>query len=379
MATIPEHCWQIAAGDQDRNYTDVCIRHSAIMMGPGSYGSWESPQTRPVLEARGVTSKRIKNLELFCRSIKPGHMIVLRLGMSEVHAVGIVRGQYEHNDFFADVDGWDLNNYYRVEWIWAKPEGRPEIFNNALNFGDTTQRLCRSEKTKKLFEWIDQLPDPTNGPLSELPLPGQKIEPADISRRLFDYGVGSGSLSSLENRIKDLCSLARWYQTFRVNPSEAETVAHLVVPLLISLGWTPQTIALEFHQKKSGRADVVLYANGNRKDYSPIVVIEAKRYEASCLTAGSQVRSYAEGLPYARRIVVTDGIRYGIFVAEAREKIFRTDPSAYLNLAYPRNSYPVYGNCGGGDEAMLYMSAFWSHRFNHPAIRLASEKLPEGV
>jgi len=36
-----------------------------------------------------------------------------------------------------------------------------------------------------------------------------------------------------------------------------------------------------------------LFANGNRTDYEPIALIEAKKFSNSCLTAEDQVRNYA--------------------------------------------------------------------------------------
>lgn len=379
MTTVPGQCWQVAAGDTNRNYADLCLCHGAIMMGPGSCGSWRDSLSRKTLLAEGWSSRKITNLDLFCNSIKPGDMIVMRLGTSEVHGVGIVRGSYEHSEFFADVDGWDLNHYFRVEWIWGKPNGKPEVFKGALNFGDTTQRLFRSEKTESLFQWIERLPDSKGTPLQDLKTPGHSITPADISRRLFEYGVSSSSLSCLESSIKDLCSLAQWYEKYQVDPSERETVAHLVVPLLTALGWTPQTIKLELPLKGIGSADLALYANGNRRDYEPIVILEAKKFGSSCLTADAQARAYAAKLRNVRRLIVTDGIRYGVFISDPVQPIFSCDPNAYLNLANLRDCYPAYGNCQGGDEAMLYMSSSWSHSVTHPAMRPTSEKIPEEV
>ena len=133
------------------------------------------------------------------------------------------------------------------------------------------------------------------------------------------------------------------------------------------------------HGLQRGSADVVLYANGNRRDYEPIAIIEAKKFGSSCLTADTQARAYAAKLSDVRRLIVTDGIRYGVFIAEPLQKTFRGDPSAYLNLADPHDSYPAYGSCKGADEAMLYMSSSWNHRFNHPAMRVANDKMPEEV
>lgn len=117
MATLSERCWQIAAGDSNRNYADLCLRHSAIMMGPGSCGPWTNTSSRAALVAEGCTSRKIGILDLFCTSIKQGDLVVLRVGISEVHGVGILQSVYEHSEFFSDVDGWDLNHYFCVEWI----------------------------------------------------------------------------------------------------------------------------------------------------------------------------------------------------------------------------------------------------------------------
>jgi hypothetical protein len=380
MVTIPSQCWQVAAGDGDRHYADLCLEHGVILMGPSTCGDWKKVTNkkgqlitaRGVLEDGGWSAKKIKNLETFVFSIAPDDLVILRIGKSEVHGVGIVRTPYEFNPLFSDVDGWNIAHTHRVEWIWKRTERKKSDegnFKDALNFGDTTQRLdIKNPKTALLFEWIKSLPEPVGQPLPTLPRAGKEIESDEISRHLFDYGISFGSLSGLEAKIKDLCSLAQWYSEYQ-QPSESETVAHLVVPLLLALGWTPQRIALEFHQSGKGRADLALYANGNRSKYKPIVLIEAKKYKSSCMTAEPQVKSYSEKVEDVRRLVVTDGIRYGIFIRNVENKLFPKTPTAYLNLADLRDDYPIYGDCKGADEALLYLSAAWSHQFTHPSVQ----------
>ena len=85
------------------------------------------------------------------------------------------------------------------------------------------------------------------------------------------------------------------------------------------------------------------------------------------MTAEDQVRSYTRPMSYVRRLIVTDGIRYDVFVRHDKESAFPETPTAYLNLEDLRDEYTVYGKCKGADEALLYMSAAWSHRFDHPA------------
>ena len=374
---IPDQCWQIAAGDGDRNYADICLNNEVILMGPSYTGFWTdiflpgSVTAREKLQNDKWSQKKLTNIETFISQVRIGDLVVLRIGKSEVYGVGIVKSSYEYNELFSDVDGWDIAHTHRVEWVWKRNESNfsEGTFKDALNRGDTTQRLDpNNPKTKNLFSWIKTLPEPTEKIPVVLRSPGKSLSHAEISRHLFDYGMGSGSLSELESRIKDLCSLAAWYKKYQ-EPSESETVSHLVVPLLLALGWTPQRIALEFHQSGVGRADLALYANANRSEYEPIALVEAKKYMSSCMTAESQVRSYSEKMKYVRRLVVTDGIRYGIFVRQAKDAAFPSKPSAYLNLTDLRDDYPIYGDCKGADEALLYLSAAWSHRFNHPRVK----------
>lgn len=378
MVAIPERCWQVAAGDGNRNYAEVCLNHNVIIMGPSYTGMWTDillpgmESAKEKLRNDKWSARRLANLDAFMFKILPGDLVVLRVGKSEVHGVGIVRTPYEFNHLFSDVDGWDLAHTHRVEWVWKRTRRKKNTegnFKDALNFGRTTQRLDPSNpKTSALFKWIKSLPDPTGKIPTSTARPGKELKPQEISRHLFDYGMGAGSLSDLEGRIRDLCSLAAWYSRYQV-PSESETVAHLVVPLLLALGWTPQRIELEYNKTGRGRADIALYASGNRAKYEPIVLIEAKKYKGSCLSAEGQVRQYAERLKYVRRLVVTDGIRYGIFVRYDGHDEFPKTPTAYLNLTDLKDDYPIYGDCKGADEALLYLSAAWSHRFDHPSVQ----------
>lgn len=376
MAKIPDKCWQIAAGDGNRNYADICLNHNVVLMGPSHTGSWidalSGVDARANLQESGWSQRKLTNLETFMFSVAPDDLIVLRIGRSEVHGVGYVRTPYIFDPLFSDVDGWDIAHAHKVEWVWKRTERKIDNegdFKNALNWGDTTQKLDpNNPKTAGLFEWIQTLPEPTGAiPVSSIKA-GKQLKVDYITRHLFDYGMGSGSLSDIENKIKDLCSLAAWYKKYQA-PSESETVTHLVVPLLLALGWTPQRIALEFHQAGKGRADIALYANGNRSKYEPICLIEAKKYDSSCLSAEGQIRVYAQELKYVRRLVVTDGIRYGFFVRQDGEDEFPKTPNAYLNLTDLRDNYPIYGDCKGADEALLYLSAVWGHKYSHPSVK----------
>lgn len=66
---------------------------------------------------------------------------------------------------------------------------------------------------------------------------GREIDYSRISEFLFDRGVASASITRLMDEIGELTRIARWYGRAKAkHPSEHETVAYLVVPLLRALG-----------------------------------------------------------------------------------------------------------------------------------------------
>jgi hypothetical protein len=346
--------WQVAAGDADRNYADLCLKWDVILNGPGSEGAW--PDCVPKLvDDWGLSSQKIADLRRFCESIQDGDIIILRIGTSEVFGVGVVVGEYGWRDEFCDVDGWDLQHVRRVRWLW-KYDKTPERFKtNTLKRG-TTQKL----EAPSIEQWLAELEignKSMNRPIRKLPVypdyPSLGLVDTDsISEYLFDHGVGSTSIQKLVYEIDELERIAKWYRK-AASPSESETVAYLVVPLLRSLGWTPQKMAIEWH-----KVDLALFNKLPRVEGNLSVVVEAKRKDMSCLTAKSQAQFYAEqkGGESCKRLIVTDGLRYGIYLR--KKGIFSSTPQAYLNLTDMRASYPIL-ECDGTKEALLMMSADW--------------------
>jgi hypothetical protein len=247
-----------------------------------------------------------------------------------------------------------LNHVRRVRWLWKTTPGSPHRFPTyTLNLGDTTQPLT----AQIVKDWISglSLPNiPRTSPLATLPQAGPALTIEAIGNSLFDYGIGSSSVSSVVHQIEDLNRLARWYRQFDVGPSERETISHLTVPLFHALGWTPQRMSVEWN-----RVDIALFDTLPRRDANLSVIVEAKRMDESCFKAVSQARDYAllEGREACRRLVVTDGVRYAVY--RRLEGAFQATPDSYLNLAEPRKTYPILG-CDGGDRAMLLMSSGWT-------------------
>ena len=75
----------------------------------------------------------------------------------------------------------------------------------------------------------------------------------------------------------------------------------------------------------------------------------------SCLAALSKAQDYAQGKNSCHHLIVTDGLRYGIYFRDITGR-FKLD--SYVNLVRLRDSYPVYP-CKGAKEALLAMAPEW--------------------
>ncbi len=336
--------WQQACGDTDRNYSNVCLEWDVILNGPGNAGPWRECEAK--LEAAGWSSKKRTDLRRFSEEMAEGDLVVLRLGTRRVMAVGELVGPYDWSELFSDVDGWDLQHVRRVKWLWKGTKGFDDP--HTIKMGDTTQRLTSPIVT----DWLRSLSIPQSEidrDLVQLPkVPSEDVTIDQISEYLFDRGVSSHSIETLVTEIDELVRIAKWYNKDRKNsPSESETVSYLVVPLLRALGWTPQRMAIEWHH-----VDIALFSSLPRSPETTSVVVEAKKKGNSCLTAKLQAESYAKDKTNCARLIVTDGLRYGVYVRSGAE----FDLLAYLNLTAMRDGYPIYENCKGAKEALQAMT-----------------------
>lgn len=338
--------WQQAVGDTDRNYAEVCLKWDVILNGPGYAGAW--PACVKKLKKDGWSSRKRTDLKRFSEEMKDGDIVVLRLGTSTILGVGVIVGDYEWLDIFGDVDGWDLQHVRRVSWLWKGLNSPKKFDTYTLKQGDTTQRL----DSPVVKEWIKSLNLDYGNAAAPIKLPDSENNTADfesVSEFLFENGVSSVSIDILNKEIDELVRIAKWYNKYD-NPSEFETVSYLAIPLLRALGWTPQKMAVEWNN-----VDIALFNNLPRKDANLSVVVEAKKKGNSCLTAFSQAQSYATGKENCRRLIVTDGLRYGVYIKREHE----FELYAYFNITNLKLSYPIY-ECFGVNEALRAMTPEWN-------------------
>ena len=348
--------WQQAAGDTYCNLVDLCLKWDVILNGPGSYGSW--PECEGSLREGEESERKITDLRRFCEQMNDGDIVVLRLGTSSIYGIGQIIGEYEWCDSFNDVDGWDIGHVRRICWLWKYKERPKEFDTYTLKLGDTTQRL----DAPAVESWLESLEIPDaeceRTPI-ELPKTSSRanISIDTISEYLFDSGVASNSIANLLDQMGELVRIANWYKRSRAIPSERETIGYLVVPLLRALGWTPQKMAIEWN-----RIDVALFSYLPRTEESLCAVVEAKQIRSACLSALSQAKYYAEKYKNCRHIILTNGLRYGVFVKSDRDSPEKQNIvlHAYMNLTRLRDEYPIY-ECRGAKDALLAMGPEWDH------------------
>jgi hypothetical protein len=283
------------------------------------------------------------------------------------------------HDDFGDIDGWDLQHVQCMRWHWKCISGEPQVFKKySLKWGATIHKMDNTE----VLNWIRC--EPANSTDQSAYLPSSSIPISDDGRdcetlanelhsttfnEVIDYAghlTAQGGTSSTLALLKEAHERAQAYRDQDMWPSEAEGIAHLVIPLLRALGWSWQQTAIEWDNM-----DLALFTGGDRNRDQVDTIIEAKRRGTSTLTARSQAEEYYQGkrrkksankkpLLSCHRIIVTDGIAYTIFERARGSQMFRSDPSAHLNLTRMRSSYPILGdNCGGAVEALKIMSPHW--------------------
>ena len=335
--------WQHAAGDPDHDHVDISLQWDVILTGDGSE-EWSSDQR----------AWQRNEVRYFCDDMRSGDIAVLKLGQRDVYGVGLI-GEYKWCDEFNDVDGWTLGHTRRIQWIWkytCDNGGKPHSFDARLLARSTTSRLHKHE----VKQWLRTL-EARNSDLEQyeyvtLPEQTEPVTNEDIAKYLFGKGVASDSIRNLLEPNGSFVQMASWYDNSEIWPKEHETVCHLIVPLLKILGWTPQRIALEWNN-----IDVALFRKIPRSNDELAVVVEAKRVHAPCLNARGQAEKYAKKLPNCSRIILSDGLRYGIFNRNRANDQFSL--YAYLNLVRPRGGYSIY-NCNGAKEAIFAMTPDWS-------------------
>ena len=316
--------WQIAAGSDQRDYSDLFLKYGIAFAGGG------------------------------LKDVKAGDIMVLKQGVTAIRAVGVVKGNVTDGgkEWLLDYDGWVLPEYCYVEW---KEPKQPEklIKVNGLTRGT----LKRIHQQKPIDAAYDILKTGTIVTICDEPSETREVTDDEISNFLIEEGLKSSS-DEITNTISKIRLLADYYY-HRVkweDIGEHEIRTFLVVPLLLALGWSEQQMKIEFR-----RIDIACFGkpckSNNREEWEKecVAIIETKSFRAGLDYAHEQAKTYSKDFPNCQAVITTNGYCYKVYLRDQCDK-FQERPSAYINLLRPRDKYPLDpDNVGGALEAIKWL------------------------
>ena len=322
--------WQIAAGSDERDYSDYFLKFGMAFVGDGAAGIMDG--------------------------VNVGDVIVLKEGITSILAAGeVVERNGVHNgygdkEWLRDFDGWDLPAYCYVDW--RQPEQPIDVGGLARGTMQQMHQQAPRDVADIILEEggvVDYLPEP---------LPTTRVDDVEILRLLIKEGLRPSAASELTNTILEIRLLANYYHQEYSNWKdirEHETRTFLVVPLLLAMGWCEQQIKIEFPCGNRKRIDIACF----KKTYTGendecIAIIETKGFSSGLDYAPEQAMAYSQDFPECKAVIVTNGYCYKIYLRD--EGQFQTEPFAYINLLKPKDRYPLApGEVGGALDAIKWL------------------------
>lgn len=323
--------WLSGGGNGRIDISNILLASDVVVSGPGEPGPFVTPYRHK--------GRREKSVERFYGDVDEGDVIVLRVGASKIRGVGVVKSEPAYNTAFSDIDGWNVAHVRRCIWLW---QGRHKW--NGRGLSSQGARLVRS-RHPAVRRWVGRLKIPSDAPKRRLrripPEGGEELSLRRLGKRLFSKGMGGSYTEDLISTLRGIRQLTAWFKgkEVRKEVSENDITAHVVVPVLHSLGWTQQLMALEWHGP-----DVALFAKLPRGPENVEAVVEVKRIGLGLWHAVKQAKRYVRDkrLSNCQKIVVTDGERWEVH----RRRAGKWTRLAYFNMAHPREEYPLL-HCGG--------------------------------
>jgi len=236
----PPQVWQIACGEAGRRYAQLFLKHDVMFLGPGNPGEYDQ------------SNYEAGEVRRFATEVETGDIILLRSGY-RVLAIGTVAANgYCWSESFDDVYGWDLQHTHRVVWQdhlsnrLTRMQAKQGLFHNRKQI----PRFTRVEESS-VRRQIDPLIALTrNRKLKRLPpKPSPDLSIEEFAEGLFQQGLSTGAVRQVCDAIEKQRRLLKWYEKTDLapdRPSEHEVVAHLVLPIMMALGWSEQQLAVEW-------------------------------------------------------------------------------------------------------------------------------------
>ncbi len=277
-------------------------------------------------------------------------VVVLKRGQ-EIAAVGEVVerdgsiGGNGDKEWLYHFDGWHLPAYRYIDWHLPDGPTRTTGLTRA-----TIQQLPQ-QRHQDLAEQILQCP--VHEPNGE-PRPTEEVSDDDILQYLVAEGLRPDAADQITNTFRRLRLLADYYYNYHewTDIREHETRSFLVLPLLLSLGWTEPKLKVE-HPVKGGKVDIVGFTESFHKPTSKCtLIVETKGFATGLDLAPEQALRYVRDLDTCQVVVVSNGHCYKAY-RKGPEGKFSETPGAYLDLNRPRDRYPRDPDHVGGALQLL--------------------------
>ena len=351
--------WQVAAGDAQHCYLDLFLNHDVVFLGPGQDGPFEEKVYRKRVE-RGLTSAQaIGQIRSMAKRMKPGDIILLRFG-HRVMAVGLAAEEgYEWNDTFDDIFGWDLQHSRRVIWQHQFRKELNRIQSEKELFADRKQIPgVTAVRDPKVLNPIRHLFDKCETrPLCPLPeSPPKPLEMEELGQELFSKGLPNERVDKVLVAIRRQRRMARWYEQHGKEsgrPTEHEVVAHMILPLMLALGWSEQLLSVEWRN-----VDLACFWGTPTTPDKCVLVCEAKHLGHGLGNVFEQATRYVTKLELTgtKRILVTDGKRLYLH-GRRKDGAWDETPFGYLNMDLIRTRYIAPPNANAVDTIMALTPA----------------------
>lgn len=333
--------WQVSAGDSRRDFSNLFLTYDLMLTGPGRFGPYNDGVYNKIIEQGLYSNKKIKIIKTFAEKVEPGDIVLLRDG-NKFKAIGKAADEaYLHDEIFDDIFGWDLQHCRRVFW---QEHLKDELEQLDLEWGSgkATSMFSGVNKTEisnKVKPLVDKF---KTRKLRLLPSgTGRTLTLEELGEELFSRGLPNNSVDQLVKSIERQRRLIRWYDLHGKKsdrPTEHEIVAHMVLPLLLSLGWSEQLLGVEWN-----RVDLAVFSDAPTTAKNCCLVCESKRFGHGLQSAFKQAVGYVNKLKMSKceKILLTEGKRLYIFEKSGTVWAEKDKPVGYLNINKIRTHYLV--------------------------------------
>lgn len=339
--------WQIASGDTGRDYSGLFLQHDLMFMGPGQWGEYEDERYSGAVARGEVTSKKTGMVRSFVQDVTPDDLVLLRKG-HRVVAIGLVVDEeggchgYQYDDTFGDIFGWDLQHTRRVVWQGQLQDELIAIQRGGELFQSYKQQptFTRVHQRDTLDRIASLIPRCVHRPLRPRPGPlPPELSLEEVGQRLFSKGLANNAVDNALRAIERQRRLLTWYYAqgeTSSRPDEHEVVAHMVLPLLLALGWSEQLLAVEWKN-----VDLAAFWGTPTTAERCVLVCEAKRMRHGLQNVWEQAIGYIDklGLRDCGKILLTQGARFYVYEKVADEWPTEAEPAGYINLERIRENH----------------------------------------